>query len=147
MQAATVAEPTAMRRYALEQRQQHILECRDVAIPEVAQAILEAMSDKFSRKIMTSTILEGKTIEAISSENHIPISTAYRRVHELVDQGVVVVERIVLTPIGKRYSIYRGAFSEVRIDLESENLKVRVTPNVDVADKVYRVWQSMAIPK
>jgi predicted transcriptional regulator len=147
MQAATVSEPTGTRRYEFEGRQQPKLTCREVAIPEVARAILEAMSDSFSRKIITSTISEGKTIDAISSENHIPISTAYRRVNELVDQGIIIVERIVLTATGKRYSIYRSAFSEVRIDLESEDLSVRVTPNTDVADKLYRVWQSMSIPK
>lgn len=141
MQAAAVAEPRPVQTYRQEAR------CRRVVSPEVATAVVQAMSDGFSRKIIASTIAEGKTIEAVSAENDIPVSTAYRRVHQLVDQGIIMVERIVLTPAGKRHSIYRSAFSEVRVELASEDICVKVAPNEDVAEKLYQFWQSMAIPK
>jgi len=118
---------------------------RLVTMPELSRAIAEAMLDAFSRKIMTSTMLQGKTIETISAENDIPLSTAYRRVHDLEAKGIVVVERIVLTSSGKRYAVYRSAFTEVKMDLEADGFSVQVTPNSDVADKLYRVWQSIAL--
>ena len=117
---------------------------RLVTMPELSLAIAEAMLDAFSRKIVTSTISEGKTTETLSAENGIPLSTAYRRVHDLEAQGIIIVERVVLTSSGKRYSIYRSAFTEVKIDLESNGLSVQVTPNRDVADKLFRFWQSIA---
>ena len=47
-------------------------------------ALLQSMADEFARKILLSTMLRAKTIQEIAEEDRIPISTCYRRVHELV---------------------------------------------------------------
>jgi predicted transcriptional regulator len=115
---------------------------KTVTDPVMAGAILEAMSNEVSRKILTSTIQKGKPVEEISAESNIPPSTTYRRVQELTDLGLMVVERIVISDAGKRYSIFRSAFSGVLAMLESGQLHVEVTLNEDVAERFFSLRQA-----
>lgn len=123
------------------------LDFQTVAIPEVERAVLVAISDDSSRKIMASTIYAGKTIEEIVAETGVPPSTAYRRIHDLCERGVLVLERVVVTATGRRYSIYRSAFKDVKVDIEAGRLAVAVTPNRDVAEKLYKKWRSIIGPE
>src|SRR5712692_6336803 len=50
--------------------------------PETIHALTQALSDEYSMKIILSTIPEEKSVEDLSKENDIPLSTCYRRVHE-----------------------------------------------------------------
>lgn len=115
---------------------------RTVTDPRMAGAILEAMSDEISRRILNSVTAQGKAVEEISADGEIPSSTAYRRVHELAQTGLLLVERIIISESGKRYMIYRSAFRGVRIEFVSGELQVRVILNEDVADRFFRMWQS-----
>ncbi len=107
----------------------------------MAMAILEAMSDTSSRAVLNSIIASGKSIEQIAEEKGIPVSTAYRRVHELCAKGLVVVERTVVGKSGKRRLIYRSAFRGARIDAEFERIRVVGLPNDGIPDITFRLWQ------
>lgn len=109
----------------------------------MAKAILEAISDEVTRRILGLTILKGRSIEDISLVSGIPSSTAYRRVHELAAIGLLIVERILFTETGRRYLVYRSAFRGIGIEMESSELKVQVTLNEDVADRFNKFWQSL----
>ena len=108
------------------------------ASPRLASAIAEALADEFSTRIISSSILEGKSIDEICAQEIVPQSTCYRRMKHLVDEGVMVVERIVLLPEGKKRVVYRSAFSRVSVKLENGVLSARVAVNPDVADKLQR---------
>ncbi len=43
-------------------------------------------------KIILSTIPKEKSVEDLSKENDIPLSTCYRRVHEMLDGGLLLVQ-------------------------------------------------------
>lgn len=116
---------------------------KTVTDPLMANAILQAMSDEVSRKILSSTIAKAKPVEEISAESNIPPSTAYRRVQELSEMGLMLVERVVISENGKRYSLFRSAFRGLLAELESGQLHVEVTLNEDVADRFYRMRQSI----
>jgi len=116
---------------------------KTVTDPLMARAILEAMSNDVSRKILCSTMSKGKPVEEISEESNIPPSTTYRRVQELSEMGLMVVERIVISENGKRYSIFRSAFKGVMAEMHSGQLHVEVTLNEDVADRFYRMRQAI----
>jgi len=90
-------------------------------------AILEALSDDYARKILISTLSDAKSIEEISHENGIPISTCYRRVRELLDMQILRVDRTIITGTGKKYETYRSAFDGASIVLSSEGVSVDVT--------------------
>ncbi len=107
----------------------------------MAMAILEAMSDTSSRAILNSIIASGKSIEQIAEEKGIPVSTAYRRIHELCAKGLVVVERVVVGSSGKKCWIYRSAFQGAKIDADLERIRVVGLPNDNIPDITFRLWQ------
>ena len=110
---------------------------------DLVQGIIESISDPYSRKIIFSTSLKSKSAEEISLENDIPISTCYRRIHQLLEKHVLVVDRIILTDGGRKYETYRSAFRDPRINLESGKLVVEATPTRDPAHKLHGMWSSM----
>ena len=111
-----------------------------------SSAILSALGDESSRKILTSAIARGKTVEEISAEQNLPLSTCYRRTRALLAEGLMILERSVVTPAGKRYAVYRTSFSQTAISFVNGEIAVEVTPNLDILDKLRRRWLSVNYP-
>ncbi|MDA4135201.1 MAG: winged helix-turn-helix domain-containing protein [Thaumarchaeota archaeon] len=99
---------------------------------ESVGALLDVLTDGYSRKIVSSTVLEGRTVDEICSAQQIPVSTCYRKVRRLVDQGLLVAERSATTR-GKRNVAYRSAFSCVRVEMKDGQVFVHLTVNPGVA--------------
>ncbi len=105
-----------------------------------AAALMEAMSDEFSRRILSCSILKGMSVDQICVEQGIPQSTCYKRIGKLVDAGVLVIERTVVPPTGKRCAVYRSAFSHLDVSWKNGALSAHATVNPDVADKLESLW-------
>lgn len=113
---------------------------------ESSSAILSALGDEPSRRILIAAVARGKTVEEISEEEGLPLSTCYRRVGRLLARGLMIVERSVITPAGKRHAVYRTTFSGATIRLYNGALAIEATPNPDVVDKLHRKWLSANFP-
>jgi DNA-binding Lrp family transcriptional regulator len=111
------------------------------------QALVQGLADEYSRKILLSAIPSAKSVEDMSRENDIPLSTCYRRVHELLDAQILLVERIIVTPDGKKYELLRSAYRAVTVSFDGGVMKVDATINEDVAEKLRRLWMTMRVPK
>ena len=111
------------------------------------QALVQGLADEYSRKILLSAIPNAKSVEDMSRENDIPLSTCYRRVHELLDSQIMVVEKIIVTPDGKKYELLRSAYRAVTVTFEGGVMRVDATINEDVAEKLRRLWMTMRVPK
>ncbi len=111
---------------------------------QLRDSIAKSLADDFSRRILASATGEAKTIHEISREQGIPLSTSYRRIKQLVNRGVVLVDHIVVTGKGKKYTTYRSAFKSLTIQLdESGIISTNVTPNPDMADKLHDMLLAM----
>ncbi len=115
----------------------------EITDPSRVQALVRGLADEYSRKIMLSAIPRSKSVEDISKENDIPLSTCYRRVHELLDAQILVVERIIVTPDGKKYELLRSAYRALNVSFTGGVMKVDAVINEDVADKLKRLWLTM----
>ena len=105
---------------------------------------MKSLSYEYSRKIVLSIISKSMPIEEISKEQHIPISTCYRRIHELQRYGIVKVDKTVIQSDGKKFVCYRTSFKNASISLESGELKVDVELNrVDASDRLHQMWSSV----
>ncbi len=105
--------------------------------------ILKKLGDKHSRRILQHTMEKHKTAEEISSELGIPLSTVYRKIKELKETGLLIVEKSVVTKDGKVCDLYRSAIKGVRVHLDLQPLSLDFTFNEDVYDKISRVWQTL----
>ncbi len=127
---ATLSKPTT-----------ELLVFEDANENPMAMTILQAMSDATSRAILNSVVTAGRSIEEIAEVMGIPVSTTYRRVHELAENGLMVVERIMVGPTGKRSAIYRSTLRGARIDVEYDKVRVVGLPNELLPDVMFRLWQ------
>ncbi len=101
------------------------------------------MTDDYSRRILLSAVAAPKTVEELSKENNIPLSTCYRRVHEMLEGGALVVERIVVTHVGKKYELYRSSFKGLSIKLDGGTITMEATINESISDKLHNTWTAM----
>ena len=115
----------------------------EISEPSGIQALVQGLADEYSRKIILSAIPKAKSVEDMSRENDIPLSTCYRRVHELLDSQILVVERIIVTPEGKKFELLRSAYRAVNVTFDGGVMKVDAIINEDVAEKLRRLWLTM----
>jgi len=129
-----------------ESKLHHVTEHPAVHSLGLSGVILAALGDESSRKVLKSAIASGKTVEEISAEQDLPLSTCYRRIRSLLAGGLMILERTVVTPAGKRYAVYRTSFSRASISFLDGDIAVELTPNMDIIDKLRRKWLSDNYP-
>jgi DNA-binding Lrp family transcriptional regulator len=110
----------------------------------LAASTMTALADQVSRKIILATGKASRTIAEICEEQGVPPSTCYRRMNELVREGLVLVDRIVVTD-GGRFATYRSCFSAFRVLAGTSEVSVEVTLTPEVADKVRNRWIAMVV--
>lgn len=109
----------------------------------LADAVMGALGDQLSRRILKFATASARTVGEMSSCLGISLSTCYRRVSQLEQQGVLVVERITVAD-DRKFASYRSCFSSFRILSGADETSVEVVLNADVADKVRSRWISVA---
>lgn len=109
-------------------------------IAEDAQkrAVIKALLDDQSRLILSSTMLVPKSVIDITREQQIPVTSAYRKVKELKQFGLLKVERIVLTEDGKKYELLRSTIRSAKVLFDKGILDVNVTANVEADEKMVK---------
>jgi len=108
-------------------------------------AIVSSVLDRAGRLILLSTMERGKTVEEISSETGIPLSTCYRKAAELTKDRILVIERMVMSAAGKKYAIYRSAIDAIRIELNQGRMSVSISPNPEMAERLRTAWLAQPI--
>lgn len=108
-----------------------------------ALEVVKVLSDEYSRKIVLSIISRSLPIEEIAKEQQIPISTCYRRIHELLSYGLVRMDKTVIQTDGKKFVCYRASFKNASISMESGELKVDLVPNKEVSEKLHEMWTTV----
>jgi DNA-binding Lrp family transcriptional regulator len=116
-----------------------------VSDEDKAIEVVKALSDDYSRKILLSIILNSLPIEEISKEQNIPISTCYRRIHEMLHFGVIRPDRTIIREDGKKYVCYKSAIKNATIQMHSGELKVDVVVNRDPSEKLGTMWSNVRI--
>ena len=108
-----------------------------------ALEVVKALSDEYSRRIVLSIISKSLSIEEISREQHIPISTCYRRIHELLSYGIIKTDKTIVQEDGKKYVCYKASFKNAYVNLESGEIKVDVILNTGASDRLHEMWSSV----
>lgn len=82
---------------------------------ELRDAIIAQLGDPDSRRIITATLVNSKTTQAIGAELALPTSTLYRKIAELKRCGLLMVDRISVREDGKREPAYVCTFKELTL--------------------------------
>ena len=80
------------------------------------RAILAALGDTELQKILDATMFNSKSVGQIIRDTEIPHTAAYRKIGWLLEEKLLVVDKIDISEDGKKASLFRTV-------LESFNIK------------------------
>jgi len=101
----------------------------------IKQALLIALADDEMINIMNSVMNNSKSFNDIITENNAISQTTAWKLKWLLKEGLIIVDKIVLVPDGKKFSLYHSTLKAINAKYEFNNLSVEAEPNFDVAKK------------
>lgn len=103
---------------------------------KVKKTLLTALADEEMVNIMNCVMHHSKSIKDIILENSdISHTSAYRKIKWLLDERLLIVDKIVITPAGKKFFVYHSTLKAISVRYEDNNIIVKAEQNFDVAKK------------
>ena len=97
-------------------------------ISNIEGEILKLISDKYSRDIIESILIQPKSAIKISVELGIELSTTYRRLHKLEKYNLLKTT-FRITSDGKKSYYYQSKIQGIDVNFGRGNFKVNLAPN------------------
>ena len=107
------------------------------------KAVLTALADEEMMKILDSVMYHSKSIVDISREQNIPHTTSYRKTKWLINEGLVIVDKIIITPEGKKFSLYHSVLKSINVKYEGNNVTIEAEQNFDIVKKTMARFYSL----
>ena len=85
---------------------------------------------------MDAAMYQSKSVNQIIQESNVPHSTAYRKIRWLVEEKLLIVDKIEITEDGKKSSLFRTTLKSFNIKYEDNNLLVEAEQNFDTMRKI-----------
>jgi len=105
---------------------------------KLSDLILELFSEPETRKIISSLLENEYTIPQILKESKVPKTSGYRKIENLIINGVVIESGKVLSE-SKKISKLQCIFQEIKLEIKKEKIKV----NGIVSKKMFEKSTSM----
>lgn len=93
------------------------------------EMILEMISDKYFKKILYVTSEKHCSVQTISKEANIPLSTVYRRLHTLIEAKLMHITGKI-SQNGRKNFFYKSKIKKIMIELDDGELKIKIIPNL-----------------
>ena len=106
-------------------------------------AILSALADTEVQKILDSAMHNPKSISQITRDTGIPHTTVYRKIKWLLEEKLLVVDRIEITEDGKKSSLLRTVLKSFNVKCEYNNVIIEAEQNYDTLKKVTEKFFSL----
>ena len=100
------------------------------------RAILAALGDTELQKILDATMFNPKSVNQIIRDTGIPHTTAYRKIRWLLDEKLLVVDKIEITEDGKKSSLFRTVLKSFNVKYEYNNVVIEAEQNFDTLKKI-----------
>jgi len=104
----------------------------------VTDLILELFSESETRKIISALLENEYTIPQILKESKVPKTSGYRKIENLIINGLVIESGKVLSE-SKKISKLQCVFQEIKLDIKKE----KITVNGIVSKKMFEKSSSM----
>ncbi|WP_048097551.1 transcriptional regulator [Candidatus Nitrosopumilus salaria] len=110
-----------------------------ISDPTISQSILKAFSDDEMAKILNASIGEPWTISEILEKLGIPKTSGYRKMNELIEEGLMIKSGSELTSNRRMIDKYKSVFDNVNIDFNNKvTVSVQFTPDVAMNSSILR---------
>ena len=112
--------------------------------PILTKLILESLGDDDKKNILNAVIDESRIISDILELSNIPQTSGYRKINNLIKNGMLIPHGSALTQDGKKVTKYKSVFENISIEIEKNKIAVRVLPTNESFAKS-TVMQSICI--
>lgn len=102
----------------------------------IKSAVLTVLADPEMVRIIDSTMNQTKSVYDIIMETKMPHTTAYRKIKWLVDNKLLVIDRISISEEGKRYSLFHSVFRSINVKYENNKIVIEAEQNIDPVDRL-----------
>jgi predicted transcriptional regulator len=107
------------------------------------KAILAALADEEVMGILDSVMYHSKSVKGIMSENNTSYTTAYRKIKWLLNEGLAIIDKIVITPEGRKYGLFHSVLKSIGVKYENNNVIVEAEQNFDIVRKMMQRFFSL----
>ena len=102
--------------------------------PKIKNAILTALADPEVVSILDCTMVRSKSVCDVIRETGMPHTTAYRKIKWLVDEKLLVIDKVSINADGKKYSLFHSIFRSLIVRYENNKILVEAGQNIDSVD-------------
>jgi len=95
----------------------------------IALPLLRDIIDETALKVISSTIDVAKNVFQICYENKIPLSSTYKKVRKLQNDGLVSVEKIEIDGKGRKVLLYRSNIKSLDFNLKKDRILLHFDGN------------------
>ena len=115
-----------------------------ISTQDTKMAILAALADKDVTEILNAVMVRSKSVNTIMREQNIPYTTVYRKTKWLLNKGLLVVDRIEITPDGKKSSLVHATLQSIAVKYEQDGtIIIEAEENLTALKKVMKKFFSM----
>ena len=107
------------------------------------RAILTALADIELQKILDVVMHQSKSVNQIIHETNVSHTTAYRKMRWLVEEKLLIVDKIEITEDGKKSSLFRTVLKSFNVKYEYNNVVIEAEQNVDTLRKITEKFFSL----
>ncbi len=106
-----------------------ILQPRKIEDEDRKNAVLDAVSCKYSRAIIDVAMDKPKSAMEIALEAKIPISTVYRRLQVLHDNKLLGISGSI-SDDGKKFFLYKSKVKTISTSVNGNKIEIEIVPNI-----------------
>jgi|CXWL01.1.fsa_nt_gi hypothetical protein len=107
------------------------------------QSILTALADKEMVSIIDHATYRAVSVNDIIKETEIPHTTAYRKINWMLEERLLAIERIHLTPEGKKWSLFRSTLKSITVKYDQGKIIVEADSNINESEKIANKFFSL----
>jgi len=107
------------------------------------QVLLTALSDEDIVKIFNSTKQNSKSVQTLMELHNISHSTIYRKIKWMLDNNLLVTDKIEIREDGKKFSLFKSTIKSIHVNYENDNISVEVEENTSKLDLIAREFFSI----
>jgi DNA-binding transcriptional ArsR family regulator len=100
------------------------------------EAILTALADPEAVSIINSTMNQSKSASDVIRETNVPHTTAYRKIKWLVDEKLLVVDKVLINDEGKKYSLFHSIFRSIIVKYENNKIIIDAEQNIEPLNRL-----------
>lgn len=107
------------------------------------ETLRSALQDGTSAAILQACMGKAQGAKAVAETLGIPPVTVYRHVRNLVESGLLEVERSAVTASGKPFDLYRATIESASLSISAQGLEVTWQKRIRASDRLHGLWKQM----